>query len=91
MRVAVVGAGVSGVVAAAHARRVGLDVTVFERNDAAGGIWFEIRPTYLIFINREKALRPTDSCGTNLSGEQTFASRPEHSTMEGASQKNLAV
>ena len=39
MRVAIIGAGVSGVVAAAHAREAGLDVTVFERNKAAGGVW----------------------------------------------------
>ena len=39
MRVAIVGAGVSGVVAAAHAQEAGLDITVFERNKAAGGIW----------------------------------------------------
>ena len=39
MRVAVVGAGVSGVVAAAHAQEAGLDITVFERNKAAGGVW----------------------------------------------------
>ena len=32
MKVAVVGAGISGVVA-------GLEITVFERNDAAGGVW----------------------------------------------------
>ena len=39
MRVAIIGAGVSGVVAAAHAQEAGLDVTVFERNTAAGGVW----------------------------------------------------
>ena len=49
MRVAVVGAGISGVVAAAHARRRGLEITVFERNNAAGGIWFEI-PTYISIV-----------------------------------------
>jgi cation diffusion facilitator CzcD-associated flavoprotein CzcO len=38
-RVAVVGAGISGVVAAAHMKREGLKVTVFERSSAAGGIW----------------------------------------------------
>ncbi|CAE7212362.1 dimethylaniline monooxygenase [Pyrenophora teres f. teres] len=38
-RVAVIGAGISGVVAAAHLKNEGLDVTVFERSSAAGGIW----------------------------------------------------
>ncbi|KAF1953933.1 pantothenate transporter [Byssothecium circinans] len=35
--VAVIGAGISGVVAAAHLKREGIDVTVFERSSAAGG------------------------------------------------------
>ena len=39
MRVGIVGAGVSGVVAAAHAQEAGLDITVFERNKTAGGVW----------------------------------------------------
>ncbi|KAJ4309458.1 hypothetical protein N0V94_008926 [Neodidymelliopsis sp. IMI 364377] len=39
-RVAVVGAGISGIVTAAHLKSEGLDVTVFERSSAAGGIWF---------------------------------------------------
>lgn len=37
--VAVIGAGISGVVTAAHLKREGLDVSVFERSSAAGGIW----------------------------------------------------
>lgn len=37
--VAVVGAGVSGVSAAAHLLRHGLDVVVFERSPVAGGVW----------------------------------------------------
>ena len=37
--VAVVGAGVSGVAAAVHLKRAGLDVTVYERIARAGGIW----------------------------------------------------
>ena len=39
MRVAIVGAGISGVLAGAHLERVGVDFTVFERNSAAGGVW----------------------------------------------------
>ena len=38
-RVAVVGAGISGVVTAAHLMKEGIDVTVFERSSAAGGVW----------------------------------------------------
>ncbi|KAH8695134.1 pantothenate transporter [Talaromyces proteolyticus] len=50
-RVAVIGSGISGVAAAAHLLAEGLDVTVFERNKAAGGVWLfdertPIEPTY---------------------------------------------
>ncbi|KAI2817924.1 hypothetical protein CBS115989_5660 [Aspergillus niger] len=38
-QVAVIGAGISGVVSAAHLLAHGIDVTVFERNHAAGGVW----------------------------------------------------
>lgn len=38
-RVAVIGAGISGVVSAGHLIAAGLDVTVFERSEAAGGVW----------------------------------------------------
>jgi len=38
-RVAVIGAGVSGVAAAIHLRRAGLEVIVYERSRRAGGIW----------------------------------------------------
>ncbi|KAG9661874.1 FAD/NAD(P)-binding domain-containing protein, partial [Aureobasidium melanogenum] len=38
--VAVIGAGVSGVSSAIHLRNAGLDVTVFERGDVAGGVWY---------------------------------------------------
>ncbi|KAL2814676.1 major facilitator superfamily domain-containing protein [Aspergillus cavernicola] len=45
-QVAVIGAGISGVVSAAHLLEAGLEVTVFERNHAAGGVWLfdERRP-----------------------------------------------
>lgn len=39
MKVVVVGAGISGVVAGAHLKAAGIDVTVFERSDQAGGVW----------------------------------------------------
>lgn len=38
-RVAVIGAGISGVTAAAHLLNQGLPVTVFERSTIAGGVW----------------------------------------------------
>jgi len=38
-RVAVIGAGISGVVSAGHLLAAGLDVRVFERSKAAGGVW----------------------------------------------------
>ncbi|KFA80034.1 hypothetical protein S40288_01841 [Stachybotrys chartarum IBT 40288] len=37
--VAIIGAGLSGVVSAAHLLRAGMDVTVFERGDNVGGAW----------------------------------------------------
>lgn len=37
--VAVIGAGISGVAAAAHLKKEGIEVTVFERSRAAGGVW----------------------------------------------------
>lgn len=37
--VAVIGAGISGVVSAGHLLAAGIEVTVFERNHAAGGVW----------------------------------------------------
>ena len=37
--VAVIGAGVSGVVSALHLEDAGLKVTVYERSSSAGGIW----------------------------------------------------
>lgn len=41
--VAVIGAGVSGVVSALHLEAAGLKVTVYERSSAAGGVWC-VRP-----------------------------------------------
>ncbi|CAI6341648.1 unnamed protein product [Periconia digitata] len=38
-KVAVIGAGISGVVAAAHLLREGIEVTVFERSSVSGGVW----------------------------------------------------
>jgi 4-hydroxyacetophenone monooxygenase len=40
-RCAVIGAGASGLVVAHRLRQAGVDVTVFEKNDAVGGTWLE--------------------------------------------------
>ncbi|OMP85271.1 Thiol-specific monooxygenase [Diplodia seriata] len=37
--VAIIGAGISGVVTAAHLKKAGVDVTVFERTGKPGGVW----------------------------------------------------
>jgi 4-hydroxyacetophenone monooxygenase len=42
-RVAVIGAGMSGLVAAHRLRQAGLDVVVLEKNDDVGGTWLENR------------------------------------------------
>ena len=39
MRVAVIGAGISGVVTGAHLEKACIDYTVFERSGAPGGVW----------------------------------------------------
>ena len=41
LRVAVIGAGMSGLCAAIKLREFGLEFTVFEKNDAVGGTWYE--------------------------------------------------
>ncbi|KAK0701085.1 FAD dependent oxidoreductase [Lasiosphaeria miniovina] len=38
-RVAIIGAGLSGIVSAVHLLRIGIDVTVFERAEDLGGAW----------------------------------------------------
>src|SRR3954454_6452286 len=43
-RVAVVGAGPSGIVAAKYALEAGFDVTVFESGDGLGGQWYTTAP-----------------------------------------------
>lgn len=37
--VAVIGAGISGILATKYLLQAGLDVTVFERNEEPGGVW----------------------------------------------------
>jgi cation diffusion facilitator CzcD-associated flavoprotein CzcO len=39
-RAAVIGAVVSGVAAGAHLKAAGLHVTLFERTNTSGGVWY---------------------------------------------------
>ena len=43
-RVAVIGAGPSGIVAAKHALEAGFDVTLYEASDRVGGQWHPTPP-----------------------------------------------
>ncbi|KAH7079526.1 dimethylaniline monooxygenase [Paraphoma chrysanthemicola] len=75
-RVAVIGAGISGVVAAAHLRKEGVDVEVFERSAAAGGIWVydERRPLEPAYPS-ESALQ---AGSTNIKSESLDLERLIH-------------
>lgn len=42
-RVAIIGAGMSGLVAAVRLRQAGVDVVIVEKNDDVGGTWYENR------------------------------------------------
>ena len=39
-RVAVIGAGVSGLTSARHLKAAGLEVVVYERSSVSGGVWY---------------------------------------------------
>ena len=39
-KVAIIGAGISGVASAAHLLKRNVDVTIYERNSVAGGVWY---------------------------------------------------
>jgi len=45
-RVAVIGAGVSGVTAAAHLNAADVQVTLFERTNTSGGVWYVFSPFF---------------------------------------------
>lgn len=57
--VAIVGAGVSGLVAGYHLRKAGADVTVFERNDYAGGRTRSVRKGEFTFDVGALVMLPT--------------------------------
>jgi cation diffusion facilitator CzcD-associated flavoprotein CzcO len=48
-RVAVIGAGVSGLASARHLKAAGLEVVVYERSSVSGGVWFVQVTTALSF------------------------------------------
>jgi cation diffusion facilitator CzcD-associated flavoprotein CzcO len=48
--VAVIGAGISGIVTAAHLKNEGMNVTVFERSSAAGGIWYVFQQLTRLYL-----------------------------------------
>ncbi|KAF2684720.1 dimethylaniline monooxygenase [Lentithecium fluviatile CBS 122367] len=81
-RVAVIGAGISGIVAAAHLKEEGVGVTVFERSSAAGGIWLyderpPLEPTYPSIIPWE-AERKHTSCDPALNLTEAEFRRLSH-------------
>ncbi|KZT01935.1 FAD/NAD(P)-binding domain-containing protein [Laetiporus sulphureus 93-53] len=50
-RIAVIGAGLTGVSSAAHAVAHGFDVVLFEQDDAVGGIWAHVNKTSGLQLN----------------------------------------
>lgn len=80
-RVAVIGAGISGVVSAAHLLQNGIEVVVFERNPAAGGVWYASRTLPLLKLIQCQASRRPTTAGTTISLHQTIHRRPaRHNT-----------
>lgn len=84
-RVAVVGAGISGVTAAGHLLKQGLSVTVFERSSIAGGVWhFDERVTEDPSYPSE-----TPSAGDyklSSPGQYAYRTPPPESPREGSDQ-----
>ncbi|CDO73859.1 hypothetical protein BN946_scf185016.g16 [Trametes cinnabarina] len=50
-RIAVIGAGVTGISSAAHAVAHGFDVVIYEQGDSVGGIWTRVNETSGLQIN----------------------------------------
>ncbi|KAJ4377607.1 hypothetical protein N0V83_000434 [Neocucurbitaria cava] len=79
--VAVIGAGISGVTAAAHLRKEGLDATVFERSSAAGGIWLydsrkPLEPAYPSVLASKAGSSYTKGVGEDLQLEKLLHAPP---------------
>ncbi|KAI0479203.1 hypothetical protein GGR56DRAFT_665042 [Xylariaceae sp. FL0804] len=79
--VAVIGAGISGVVSAAHLLREGLSVTVFERSEVIGGAWH-----YNVQVDRDPPFPNTRA------PDPPPRRRPEeiHQAEEGEEEKGLS-
>ncbi|KAK0702407.1 hypothetical protein B0H67DRAFT_650441 [Lasiosphaeris hirsuta] len=73
--VAVIGAGISGISAAAHLLRAGLSVTVFERSAASGGVWnYDPNPSLDTSYPNEK---PSEGdYETSLPGQYAYRTPP---------------
>ena len=52
-KVAIIGAGVAGLATARHLIDAGFDCTVFERNSAPGGVWFDGYLNFGVQVQRE--------------------------------------
>ncbi|KIP08184.1 hypothetical protein PHLGIDRAFT_127213 [Phlebiopsis gigantea 11061_1 CR5-6] len=50
-RIAIIGAGLTGVSSAAHAIAHGFDVAIYEKNDSVGGIWSSVNATSGLQLN----------------------------------------
>lgn len=56
-RVAVIGAGVSGLTSARHLKSTGLEVVIYERSSVSGGIWCrELDICYRLVTDRLKGI-----------------------------------
>ncbi|KAK7510479.1 pantothenate transporter [Phyllosticta citriasiana] len=69
-RVAVIGAGLSGSATAAYLKKEGVEVTVFERRDSAGGVWvYDENPPPEPDYPSEKASLASDPSKTSWKGQ----------------------
>ncbi|QUC21778.1 uncharacterized protein UV8b_06022 [Ustilaginoidea virens] len=72
-RVAVVGAGASGILSAAHLIAAGLDVVVFERNSGPGGVWlYDERKIPRLAYPSTKASRADVQVGEKLADDEAL-------------------
>lgn len=66
--VAVIGAGISGILTTRYLSEAGLDVTVFERNAEAGGIWSVTSPAPKFLPLCYSPPNPTKLCWLSFRG-----------------------